>query len=225
MADIPHLDQFDALMRARHSCRGFLADPVPDAQIAEIVATAQKSPSWCNAQPWQAIITRGAATEAFRDVMLDAFETGSASSDIPFPAAYEGRYQTRRRVCGFQLYEAVGVERGDRPAYARQMRENYRFFGAPHVAVITGDRTLGEYGILDCGGFVTAFLLAAEAAGVATIPQAAIAGYSDIVRAHFDLPDDRIVVCAISFGYRDRDHPANSFRTERASLDEVIDWR
>ena len=41
----------------------------------------------------------------------------------------------------------------------------------------------------------------------------------------FDLPEDRDVLCAISFGYPDLDHPANQFRTDRASPDDVIDWR
>jgi nitroreductase len=81
---------------------------------------------------------------------------------------------------------------------------------------------LGPYGVLDCGAFVTAFTLAATAAGVATIPQAAIAGMSPIVRKVINLADDRDVLCAISFGYVDTDHPANQFRTNRADLDEVL---
>ncbi|HAB38653.1 MAG TPA: nitroreductase, partial [Rhodobacteraceae bacterium] len=32
------------------------------------------------------------------------------------------------------------------------------------------------------------------------------------------------ILCAISFGYSDLDHPANSFRTERASVGDVIEW-
>jgi hypothetical protein len=32
------------------------------------------------------------------------------------------------------------------------------------------------------------------------------------------------VLCAISFGFADTDHPANSFRTQRADLDEFVEW-
>ena len=32
--------------------------------------------------------------------------------DVPFPPSYEGVYRHRRRVSGWQLYEALGVERG-----------------------------------------------------------------------------------------------------------------
>ena len=78
---------------------------------------------------------------------------------------------------------------------------------------------------MDCGGFVTGFCLAAEAAGVATIPQAAPAGFSDQLREYFNVPDDRIIVCAISFGLRDEMHPANQFRTSRAPISETVDWK
>ena len=81
---------------------------------------------------------------------------------------------------------------------------------------------LGVYGAVDCGGFVTSFTLAAQALGVATIPQAALAFHSDVVRAHFGLSDDRRVVCGISFGYPDRAHKANSYRTSRAALTDTV---
>jgi nitroreductase len=45
---------------------------------------------------------------------------------------------------------------------------------------------------------------------------------SDIVRETLDIPEDRDVLCAISFGYSDAAHAANQFRTERAPLDEVL---
>ncbi|MEX0310395.1 MAG: nitroreductase family protein, partial [Tateyamaria sp.] len=75
------------------------------------------------------------------------------------------------------------------------------------------------------GGFVPAFCLAAQALGVATIPQAAIAAQAPFVRTHFDIADDRQILCAISFGYADPDHPANGFRTDRASIADVVKWR
>ena len=43
------------------------------------------------------------------------------------------------------------------------------------------------------GGFVTAFTLAATTLGVATIPQAAVASYPDLIRDHFRIADDRLI--------------------------------
>jgi len=212
------------LLTHRHSCRGFLPDAVERPIIETILTDAGRVPSWCNAQPWQVAVTSGAGTDAFRKAMLNAFDTSSPNPDFAFPDGYSGPRKARRQTCGLQLYQAVGIGRGDKQGRVTQMRENYAFFGAPHVALITTAAELGPYGALDCGGYITAFCLSAQAQGVATIPQAAIAFYADTVKAHFQIPEDRLVLAAISFGYRDDAHPANQFRTERAPLSEIVDW-
>jgi hypothetical protein len=83
--------------------------------------------------------------------------------------------------------------------------------------VITVDAGQGAYGVLDTGVYVGNFLLGA-------IPQAALATYSPFVRDFFAIPEDRSVLLGISFGRPDRDHPANSYRTRRASLTETVRW-
>ena len=215
----------DTLMANRYSCRGFKPDPVPRETIEQIVATARRVPSWCNAQPWQVAITSGDETDRFRKALKQEVMQAKHSSDLPFPDSYSGVYQDRRRTCGWALYDAVGVTKGDREGSRQQMLRNFDLFDAPHCAIVSSPVELGAYGALDSGGFVTAFTLAAQAAGVATIAQAALAGYSPFLHRYFDIPEDRLVLCAISFGYADPDHPANQFRTERADLDQIIDWR
>lgn len=219
-------DSLHRVMAARFSCRAFRADAIPGATITEIVATARHAPSWCNAQPWQLIITRGSETDRFRDALFEHARSGAAPApDLPWPEGYPGIYGERRRAVAWQLYGAVGVEKGDRAAGNRQALENFRLFGAPHVALLHSPKALGSYGALDCGGFVTAFCLAAETRGIATIPQAAIASHAPFVRDWFGIPDDRLLLCAISFGLPDRDHPANSFRAPRDDPASFIDWR
>ncbi|NOD28677.1 nitroreductase [Ruegeria atlantica] len=219
------LADLNTLLTARHSCRAFRPDPVPRGDIEQIVASASRVPSWCNAQPWQLVITSKDETDRFRDAMSNEARNGTPAPDLPFPVSYSGVYQHRRRTCGWALYNAVGVERGDRKGSAQQMMQNFALFGAPHCAIISSPAELGPYGAMDCGGFVTAFALAAQALGVATIPQAALAAYSPFLHQYFQIPDDRLILCAISFGYSDMDHPANSFRTERAALGDFVDWR
>ncbi|WP_298847192.1 nitroreductase [uncultured Ruegeria sp.] len=217
--------ELNSLLEKRHSCRAFLSDAVPKEQIEQIIASASRVPSWCNAQPWQLVITSAEETNRFRKAMLDEASSGIAAPDLPFPASYSGEYQDRRRACGWALYEAVGVERGDRAGSAQQMMQNFALFEAPHCAVVSSPVELGPYGAMDCGGFVTAFTLAAQALGVATIPQAALAAYSPFLHRYFDIPDDRLILCAISFGYSDENHPANKFRTDRAALGDFVNWR
>ncbi|MFT7593051.1 MAG: nitroreductase [Paracoccaceae bacterium] len=220
----------DALFAARHSCRAFRPDPVPRDVIEQIIATAQRVPSWCNAQPWGITVTSGAETDRFRAALMAEVTSGAPKPDMEkpdmdFPTAYTGPYQERRRTCGWQLYDAVGVEKGDRAGSARQMMQNFSLFSAPHCVILSSPADLGAYGAMDCGGFVTGFCLAAQAQGVASVAQAAVASYAPFLHRHFDIGDDRLILCAISFGYEDTEHPANKFRTTRAEQDAFVDWR
>lgn len=213
----------ERLVTGRWSCRAFRPDPVPAATLEAILRLAQHTASWNNVQPWHVTITRGAATERFRAMLLERARTGAAPEpDIPFPREYREPYLARRRACGFQLYDAVGIARGDKDAYLRQGLRNFELFDAPHVAIIATDEALGPYGAVDCGAYVTQFMLAARAYGIATIAQAALAPHAPAIRAHFAMPQTRRVVCGISFGYADPSHPINGYRTPRAALSEVV---
>ncbi len=86
------------------------------------------------------------------------------------------------------------------------------------MALITTEEELGVYGALDCGLYVANFMLAAKNFGVDSIAQAAPASYPDLIRSHFGLPANRKLVCGISFGYADAEHPINGYRTERSPV-------
>ena len=213
----------EEVMAERFSCRAFLPQNVARPTLERILIAAQKTASWCNSQPWRLEITSGAATVRFRDVIYAAASSGRPNSgDFPFPREYRGVYLDRRRESGFQLYNALGIPRGDKAGYAKQALQNFNLFGAPHVAIVHTDEALGVYGAIDCGGYVTSFMLAAQALGIATIPQAALAFHSEVVREHFGLSDDRRVVCGISFGYPDLAHKANNYRTTRAAIADTV---
>lgn len=213
----------EELLSERFSCRAFRPDPVPRLTIERILTAAQKTASWCNSQPWQVVIASGEAKERFRKLIYAEAASGAEDGhDFPPPREYLGVYQARRRESGFQLYNALGIARGDKAAYAKQALENYNFFGAPHVAIVHTDEALGVYGAIDCGAYLGNFLLAAQALGLGTIPQAALARHSGLIRRHFELGDDRRVVCGISFGFPDRDHKINSYRTSRAAIADTV---
>lgn len=216
-------DVLSGLLDSRRSCRAYLDKEVPQADIERMLTLAQRTASWCNTQPWQVLVTSGPTTAELADALTQAAAQGRGS-DLPGPAAYEGVHRDRRREAGHGLYASLGIAREDTAARARQGRENFRFFGAPHTAIVTSDRQLGTYGAVDCGAYVATLLLAAESLGLGAVAQASIAMVSDAVRAFFELPQDRVVVCAVSFGYADEGHPANAFRTSRATLDHVVTW-
>ncbi len=225
LAGTPAFDTLSHLLHTRYSCRAFLPSPVPRATIGQVLAAAQRTASWCNAQPWQLTIASGATLARLRDALAAAVPATPPDSDLPWPREYRGVYQDRRRECGFGLYDAVGIARGDRAASARQAAQNFTMFGAPHVAIVSSDEALGVYGAVDCGAYVSNFMLAAHSLGLGAIAQAALAAYPAVLREVLDIGTDRHIVCAISFGWPDPEHPVNHFRTTRADVAQVVDWK
>ncbi|MBJ9938426.1 nitroreductase [Burkholderia multivorans] len=219
-ADVETLERIAA---ERFTCRAYLPDAVPTDVIERIVEIAKRAASWCNVQPWHAIVTSRDTTERFRAALVaHAAQHPGIDADMPFPDEYRGVYGERRREVGYALYAALGIARDDRPARERQVAENFRLFGAPHVALLTIPAELGPYAALDCGAFVASFLLAARAHGVATTAQAALAHHARFIRRYFGIGDERRFVCGIAFGYADMTHPANAFRSTRAATADVM---
>jgi nitroreductase len=211
------------LVRNRYSCRRFLAEPLPRATIEAILELAQRTPSWCNTQPWNVLLLGGEALARFRERLYAHAAAGNAPKpDFPFPARYEGIYRERRKVCGVQLYQSLGISREDRTAAAEQSLENFRLFGAPHLALITTEEDLGVYGAIDCGLYIANFMLAVKNAGLDSIAQAALASHSDFIRDYFKLPAQRKLVCGIAFGHGDASHPVNGYRTGRSGLADAV---
>lgn len=208
---------------ARFTCRAYLPDEVPEAKIRSIMETARLTASWCNVQPWQIVIASKESTEKFRRaLMAEAQAGGDIQSDLPFPPPYQGIFKQRRQETGYMLYAALGIQREDWERRQAQSAENFRLFGAPHVAIVSTADEIGPYGLVDTGAFIGSFMLAACAEGIATTPQAAVARHSPLVHSHFDIPDGQKIICGISFGYADMGHPANGFRTPRAAADDVM---
>jgi len=212
----------ERLFTGRHSCRAFTDEPVPEETIRRLLRLAQHSPSWCNTQPWDVFVTAPTATERLRRAFVEFATAEGPRPDVTFPSEYPGVYDDRRRATGIQLYESVGIARGDRTASAAQALRNFALFDAPHVAVVTTERALGTYGAVDCGVYLGHFLTAAQSLGLATVPQAALGAVAPVVRSELDLPDNRIVLFGVSFGYADVSAPENGFRTTRAEVDDIL---
>ena len=215
--------ELEQALSTRYSARKFLAREVEPAVMQKILELAQRTASWCNTQPWQLVITRGAATARFCEAMTAHVLPGAQQEpDFAFPERYEGEYRTRRVRCGVQLYESLGIAREDKAAARAQSLENFRLFDAPHVALLTTESALGFWGGVDCGLYINSFMLAARSLGVDSIAQAALASYPNFVREYFGLAQNRKLVCGISFGYADEQHAINQYRTERAPVADAV---
>jgi nitroreductase len=125
---------FDKIVLNRRSLRAFLPEPVDRDTLEQIFAVAQRAPSNCNTQPWQAHVASGESLENLRSQMSEKFMAGELSMDFPYDGKYEGVYQQRQHGSAQALYDAVNVAREDKAGRHQQFMRNFIFFDAPHVA-------------------------------------------------------------------------------------------
>lgn len=66
-----------ARLDGRHSTRTFIDTPVAPEFVERKFSAAQRTPSWCNEQPWQVIVTAGMATKDFAAALTDYAATNA----------------------------------------------------------------------------------------------------------------------------------------------------
>ena len=211
-------DALSALIAARHSVRGFRPEPIARDVIDHLFTTAQHAPSWCNIQPWRVAVTSPPRTDVVRAGLLAAARTGLPAPELPFPIDYPSPYAEHRRACGFAVYEAMGIAKGDKAKRYDAWLRNFALFDAPHLAVVACDRRLGTYAALDVGVWLGILLTAAAALGIDTCPMASVAAYPGALRSLLPIADTDQILFGLAFGYRDPAVPANAARTTREPL-------
>jgi nitroreductase len=232
---------FSTLIRQRRSARDFLSKPIPADVLDAVLADANWAPSWSNTQPYRIAIASGEVRDKLAQSLTTRFDAGMRAiaggtfgklkafitregmpdGDVKVDFAYPEDLVPRRRATGFGLYKLLGIARDDHTARNAQMRRNFEFFGAPTAIFVFVHRGLNEYSVLDAGIFLQSFMLAAEARGLATCAQGALATWAGPVRAAFDVPADYKLICGISVGYAS-DHVVNTFNPGRADVAQMI---
>jgi nitroreductase len=213
-------------IRGRASTRAFTDQPVSDEIVREILDAARWAPSGVNTQPWQVAVVRGETKQQLGEALARTRLSGqSARPDYRYYAErFPEPYLSRQRACGFALYKALGIQRGDKEKRIQQWLKNYHGFGAPVELLIFIDAIFEQGSWLDMGMFVQNVMLVARAFELETCPQASMAEYPDIVREILGLPESMLLVCGVALGYPDRDVPENNYRTQREEVDVFTTW-
>lgn len=211
----------DALT-ARRSVRAFLPDPIPHATVERIFGEAQKSPSWCNIQPWRAWVASGAKRDELITELVKAAETSMPTPHVPFPTDYPEPYGQHRRQCGKALYEAMGVARDDGEGRRGAWMRNFVAFDAPVVAIVGIDARFGIYAALDVGCWLESVLLLAVEEGLATCAQASLALYPEVAQRVLGVPNGIQLLFGIALGKEDTGAAANACRTSRDTLEKNV---
>ena len=207
----------DETIRARHSTRMFLPEPVPRALVEEAVDLAMRAPSNSNVQPWQVIFASGSA----RDRLVAALMAEARVEQPRVPPLPPGFAHLRREL-GAVVYGAMGISRDDTEARRAAVLRNWEFFRAPLGGVVYMHRELGLVDSMGVGMFLQTLLLGLTARGLGTCVQVSIAGYPDTVHAQLGISPDYTILCGLAVGYPDPSFPGNDVRTSRDDVDRHV---
>jgi len=217
------MDVFEAV-DSRIACRWFLDKPVDPTIVRTLIEKAARAASGGNLQPWRIYALAGAPlAEIKRRVAARIADHDPRHDDAEYPIYPKTMwepYRSRREAHGVQLYGALGIARDDAQGRLDQYKRNFQFFNAPVALFITIERKLGPGQWADLGGYIHALMFLARGVGLDTCPQESWARMHATVGEFLAIPPSHMLFCAVAIGYGDHSHPANSFRSPRASLEE-----
>ena len=214
----------EALRRRSTTNGAFRPDPVSIEHQHRLVEAASRAPSHFNSQPWRVHVLTGEARRALGDTLLKAHVAQTVPPFSPFPQANPPDCAARVDDFGRRLYGALGIDRADMPARARNTGRNFVFFDAPVGFIFTIHSALTKHSWLDCGLFLQTLMLAAQVRGLATCPQVSFVRFQSIIAEHLKLGPDELVTCGLSCGYADEAAAVNQLNMPREPVDAFTRW-
>jgi nitroreductase len=206
----------------RRSIRAFQNKPVSQDLLREIIATASWSPSYKNTQPWQVMVVSGEKKEGLSQMMVELLDNGTPPCpDLPAPESWPEAEQARIDYLMARRSELTGMDLTDPSIITRAKKANFSFYGAPHAIYLYQDSSLSSWSLFDLGLFAQSLMLAAQAKGLGTVPQAFATDYAPQVKEYLGIPADKRLVLGLSVGYPDMAAPVNGYRTERSPVEEI----
>lgn len=213
---------------SRRSVRAFLNTPVPTNLIAEILTKASRAPSGGNVQPWKLWVLAGEPLARFKAVMegrLVEFPEGEMPPEYHiYPQPLKAPYRNYRFKNGEDYYGLMGLPREDKAARRRFFARNYNFFGAPLALFCFIDRSMGPPQWSDVGMFLQTVMLLVREAGLDSCAQECWSHYHRTVREFVKAPEELMLFCGMSIGYKDPDARVNLMEADRAPLEEFCDF-
>jgi len=212
----------------RRSCRAFVGDALSEQTVRDLIAAATRSPSGGNVQPWRMIAVAGAEKDKLTQLAQGALFANPKGDDDGYPiypAGLQEPYRSRRFKVGEDMYEALGVAREDKPARYAWLSNNFTFFGAPVGLFFITRKSFGHGQWAHMGMLMQTLALLAEEQGLGTCMQEAWAMVRKPLHEHFELGDDELVYAGFALGYPDKEAPVNQWRSDRAPMAEVAEFR
>ena len=209
------------LIKSRYSVRSFLDKDVGFEKVKSILDTANSAPSGGNIQPWKVYVLGNNSKNKLVTQALNNYDTG-VQEDIEYeiyPKPLAEEYKKRRSQCAADMYDALSIARDDIDTRLKQVRENFKFFGAPIGMIVTIDKSFAQNGWGHVGMFLQNLWLTAISEGLGVCLQESWSIYPKTVKKVIDCPDNEMIWCGIAMGYPNNEDPINNYRTSRDSID------
>ncbi len=210
-------------IKTRISIRKFKPEPVPKEILMAVIDAARWSPSYKNSQPWEIAIVSGKKKEGLSEILISMIERGEEPDpDIPEPLSWPLDIDTRIKQHLKRRGEHFGIDLTSPEMIKRAKIANFNFYGAPHGMFLFQDSSLTPWSILDMGIFAQSIMLSAHAYGLGTVPQAFLTDYAKTVKDYLGISGSKRLVLGISIGYPDMQDRANSFRSSRVDVKDIL---
>lgn len=234
-------NSFSKFAASRRSTRDFLPTAISDELINQLISDGLTAPSWSNTRPFLVAVAAGEKRDRlsaeflkrwdavkgarggsiFSKIKLAISRYGLPTSNWVVAKPYSPDLLPRSQKVGSELYNFIGVERGDKKARDNAWARNYEFFGAPVELFIFTHKSLGKFAASDAGLFMQNLMLSAHAMGLGTCAQGSISVWEDAVRAEFDVPENYSLLCGLAIGYPSA-NKINSFAAERLDANAIM---
>ncbi|HQT64966.1 MAG: nitroreductase family protein [Acidocella sp. 20-57-95] len=215
-------------LATRLSVRDFLPDPIPEATLRRVLATAARAPSGGNLQPWFVTLLTGAPLQALvARASARALEAprGESSEYSVYPDPLVEPYYGRRFKVGEDMYKLLGIPREDKTARRAWFGNNFRFFGAPVGMFCFVDRGMGQAQWSDLGMFLQSIMLLLREEGLDSCAQEFWAMFAATVYDELDVPENLMLFCGMAIGKRNPDAMVNKLVSDRAPLDDFATFK
>ncbi|MEM9053948.1 MAG: nitroreductase [Pseudomonadota bacterium] len=215
-------------VKQRISTRAFLDTPLPKAEVEQWLKDASRSPSGGNLQPWRVIALGGDEKQKIVDMaagVLAQSPQGEPTDRPIYPDYITDAQKARRFRVGEMMYDKVGIPREDKMARMMWFSRNFRFFEAPLALFFILDERVGHGQWGHTGMLMQTLALLAEERGWGTCMQECWGILRPSLKDALGLAEHEMVWCGMAVGVPDKSDPVNELYTERAGLDEWVEFK
>jgi nitroreductase len=228
-------------LASRRTTRDFHPRPIAPELIHSVIKDGLTAPSWSNTRPFLIAVAEGPVRDRISQEFLKRWQIlarfrsagltgkirillrryGLPTSNFSILKPYPSDLKVRSERIGRELYNWIGIARGDKHGRDQQWARNYDFFGAPVALFIYSHKSLKNYAANDAGLMIENLVLSAHARGLGTCLQGAVNIWADVIEQEFEIPKQYQLLYGLAIGYP-TDSPINSFQAHRLSPSEII---